>query len=380
MKVYFDHQIFLKQKVGGISRYFYNLQKGLLENELCEVDSRAFIYRNSYVGKGNGAIYLKPSGIKKLDDLIGTSTALRYLRMVDEVFSLRSFKSSDCDVIHITDDNARYINKQKVKKPIVATVHDLIPELFPSHFDNITAWLKEREDAYKKADHLICISESTRKDLKDVYGFSDDKITMVYHGPADYIVKNKEYNALDPETQRKQKYVLYVGDRKTPYKNFWGMVENLISFIKDDKALKLLCIGSPFTPSEISTFEKFGLKNAVQSVQAPEDVFFSIYEQAACFILPSIYEGFGFPMLEAMKAGCPILSSNSSSLPEVGGNGALYFDPVTFVGFADQLKLILNNHEIGRQLKTNQVDCMKKFSWKNTAGQTYNVYRCLASV
>ena len=158
------------------------------------------------------------------------------------------------------------------------------------------------------------------------------------------------------------------------------MIEHLMPVLNDNPELILICVGAPFKPYEIENLKALGLLNAVRSIQAHENVLFSIYEQAACLILPSIYEGFGFPLLEAMKAGCPIVSSGSSSLPEVGGDGALYFDPVTFNGFAEQLKLILHNTEVKTQLKINQPARLKKFNWKNTAGQTYNVYKRLVNV
>ncbi|GAC1310853.1 MAG: hypothetical protein NVSMB24_28980 [Mucilaginibacter sp.] len=377
MKVHFDHQIFLTQKVGGISRYFYALKRALVENNLCEVDNWTFFYRNSYFGPGNGAFYLNSFPLKKVDDLIGTTKGLRTLGAFNELAALWRLRNNDSDVIHLTADNAGYMKRLKGKKPIVVTVHDLIPELYPDDFDDITRRLKIREDTFRMADHLICISESTKRDLKEIYGFKDDEISMVYHGPPDYMVKNREYKLINPETNSKQDYLLYVGDRKTGYKNFWPMVENVVPVLKNNKHLKLLCVGANFKPDELDRFERFGIGNLVESVHAREDELFSIYENAVCFILPSIYEGFGFPLLEAMKAGCPILSSNSSSLPEVGGNGALYFDPVSFDGFAGRLNVILNQKGAIEQLTGNQVGQLKKFSWKITAGQTYEVYKRL---
>jgi glycosyltransferase involved in cell wall biosynthesis len=379
MKVFFDHQIFLTQKVGGVSRYFYSLKKALVENELCEVDNWAFIYRNTYIGRGNGAFYLNNTGIKKIDKLIGTATGLRYLGMINEKVALRRFQRMDCNLIHATADDAAYISKSAVKKPLVVTVHDLIPELYPSHFYDIKTWLKMRHETFKMADHLICISESTRRDLKAIYGFGDDKISMVYHGPADYMNKGRQHMLANPGTGKRQKYLLYVGDRKTPYKNFWGMMENLRSYIGNREELKLVCVGAEFTGQEKSSFVKLGVADAVLSVQAREDELFSIYQNAECLILPSIYEGFGFPLLEAMKAGCPILSGNSSSLPEVGGDGALYFNPVTFDGFATQLDTLLHNEAVQAQIKLNQTGRLEKFSWRKTAEQTCAVYKSLAA-
>ncbi len=377
MKVYFDHQIFLTQKVGGISRYFYALKRALVENNLCQVDNWALFYRNSYFGPGNGAFYLKPSPFKKIDELIGTTKGLRTLGAFNELMALWRFKSNDCDVIHLTADNAGYIKRLRGKKPIVVTVHDLIPELYPDYFDDIGRRLRIRENTFRMADHLICISESTKRDLQNIYGFKDDDISMVYHGPPDYMIKNKEYKFLNPETNLKQDYLLYVGDRKTGYKNFWPMIENLAPVIKGNKNLKLLCVGADFTAAERVKIAALGLTDSVESVHAHENELFSIYENAVCFILPSIYEGFGFPLLEAMKADCPILSSNSSSLPEVGGNGALYFDPISFKGFSEQLNVILHQKDAVKNLKNNQVAQLKKFSWKITAEQTYEVYKRL---
>jgi glycosyltransferase involved in cell wall biosynthesis len=374
MKVFFDHQIFLTQRVGGVSRYFYNLKKALSDNELCDVDNWSFIYRNYYLGEGQGAIYLKPFGIKKIDDLVSSSTSFRYLGAINNSVALKRFKRNDCDLIHITADDSAYLSNAGVTKPIVATVHDLIAELYPSNFPEIKDWLKQRKNTFKRADHLICISESTKKDLKDIYGICDDKISVVYHGPADYMVKDQVFQFLNPETRQQQSYLLYVGDRKTPYKNFWKMIENLVPVLKQDD-LKLLCVGSSFTPVELGEINKLGLTGAVKSVQARDNELFSIYENAACLILPSLREGFGFPLLEAMKAGCPILSSNSSSLPEIGGKGALYFDPDTFEGFKEQLNLVLSNSGIKAQLLNNQQDVLKKFSWENTAARTFNAYK-----
>src|SRR4051812_45118138 len=109
MKVYFDHQIFLTQRVGGVSRYFYNLKRALIENELCDVDSWAFICRNYYFGKRNGAIYLKPIPFKKIDSLVGSSTSLRYLGLINEFAALQRFKKKECDLIHVTADDSAYL-------------------------------------------------------------------------------------------------------------------------------------------------------------------------------------------------------------------------------------------------------------------------------
>jgi glycosyltransferase involved in cell wall biosynthesis len=378
MKVYFDPQIFLTQRVGGVSRYFFNLKRALADNGLCQVDNWSFVYRNSYIGSGNGAVYIKPLKFKKLDELIGTSTGLRYLGMLNEAVALQRFRSKDCDIIHVTEDNANYITNSRLKKPVVATVHDLIPELFPSHFPAIRPWLKQRENIFKKADHLICISESTKKDLKNIYAIPDDKISMVYHGPADYIVKKQEFVFLKDDEASRQKYVLYIGDRKTPYKNFMRMLEHLAPVLKENDELKLLCVGAPFRSEEKIAIAKFGLTKLVDAVQAHDDELFSIYEQAECLILPSLYEGFGFPLLEAMKAGCLILSSNTSSLPEVGGAGALYFDPVSFEGFAENIKRLLTDKKLQSQQRINQGNCLKKFSWTYTARQTFHAYQTLA--
>ena len=377
MKVFFDHQIFLTQRVGGVSRYFYNLKKNLVENKFCEVDDWSFIYRNYYPGKGHGAIYLQPFGIKKIDGLISSSTSFRYLGAINNFVALNRFKRNDCDLIHVTADDSAYLTSSPLNKPIVATVHDLIAELYPSHFPEIKSWLKQRENTFRKADHLICISESTKRDLKDIYGISDDKISMIYHGPADYLVKDRPYLFINDHTQQPQQYVLYVGDRKTPYKNFSAMVENLAPVLKENGELKLLCVGSTFTTAELEKFRRLGIPNAVTSVQAADNELFSIYENAACLILPSLYEGFGFPLLEAMKAGCPVLSSNSSSLPEVGGDGALYFHPVSFDGFKDQLELILHDNDVRRELLQEQLKVLPKFSWRKTADKTYQAYRRL---
>lgn len=378
MKVFFDHQIFLTQRVGGISRYFLNLKKALIANDLSEVDNWSFIYRNKYVGRENGAIYLRPVSFKKLDNLVSSSTSLRWLGRLNEVVARARFKGSDCDLVHVTGDNAGYITGSRLNKPVVATVHDLIPELFPSHFPEIKPWLIQRENIFKRADHLICISESTKRDLKSIYNIPDEKISMIYHGGPDYLENIRPYTfgRNIPDLKR---YVLYVGDRKTPYKNFTPMVERLANELKAMKDLTLLCVGSPFTTAEQDFFKKLNIDRLVVAVPAHDDELFSIYENAACLILPSLYEGFGFPLLEAMKAGCPILSSKSSSLPEVGGKAASYFNPEDFNGFGEALYDLLNRGKAAPELAAHQASQLKKFSWKKTAEQTSTAYDLLLS-
>lgn len=375
MNVYFDPQIFLTQRVGGVSRYFLCLKKALVENGLCGVDSWSFIYRNMYLGKGHGIMYLQPFGIRKIDSLVASSTAFRYMGAVNNLVALKRFRRPQCDVIHLTGDDSAYLSGTTLKKPVIATVHDLIAELYPEHFPEIKSWLRQRENTFKRADHLICISECTKRDLKNIYNIPDEKISMVYHGSPDYLQNVRTFAFANRTGNSLQRYVLYVGDRKTPYKNFLPMAERLAEALKQNPDLGLVCVGAPFTAAELGFFKKLGTDKQVLAVQAHDDELFSIYANAACLILPSLYEGFGFPLLEAMKAGCPILSSNSSSLPEVGGNGALYFHPVSFEGFGEQLNLLLLNNDVKTGLLDKQPGILKNFSWQITARRTYEAYR-----
>jgi len=121
----------------------------------------------------------------------------------------------------------------------------------------------------------------------------------------------------------------------------------------------------------LQAHKKFGVEDRVNFLDfVPDEDLPIFYKNAVCFVLPSLYEGFGLPVLEAMKYGCPVITSNVSSLPEAGGDAALYVDPLDVNDIKKNLELIINNEELRKRLIKKGYEQVKKFSWEKTARET----------
>jgi glycosyltransferase involved in cell wall biosynthesis len=292
----------------------------------------------------------------------------RVLATVSSVRTLADIKEGNFDVLHLTDHYSSYLKYAKIKKPVVLTIHDMIPELFPSHFSDIQYRLKQRLESIQMADYFICISESTKRDFIAFYGISEDKIKVIYHGFSRMNQASFVPLVLDD-------YLLYVGDRKSVHKNFCPMVLQLADTLKQDR-LKLICVGDEFSNLEKNLFRKLGIESDVTSVKANDYELNQLYAHAICFLYPSIYEGFGMPLLEAMRVGCPVLTSNTSSMPEIARDGALYFNPISFADFDFQLQRIMHG-ESRNILHKQQVDVLEQYGWDKMCQSTHAYYSAI---
>ena len=369
IKVLYDHQIF-SQEVGGIARYFNSMTDAIERRNLCDFTLSVFVNKNLYFNNaGKINLYFKTNN---LFSFIINKRPFRYsLKRLNEIYTLYNLKNQRYNLIHVTNEDVSYLTKHKIKVPVVLTVHDLIPELFPDYFPDILIRLKKREESINIADYYIAISESTRRDLIKFYNINPEKISVVHHGcPKLLQSSNGSMNKIPQE----KKYLLYVGDRNAKYKNFIELIEKLKYFFDNENDFILVCIGSDFTKNEKTIINNLKLETKLVAFRASDDELFSIYKNAKCFIYPSLYEGFGLPLLEAMSAQCPILCSNTSCFTEIAGDGALYFNPTTFESFSGNLDLILKNEKIKGDVTKSQNERLNSFSWEQTAEKTIRVY------
>jgi len=372
MRILFDHQIFL-QEYGGISRYIRSLSTSMIENGLCDVEFSAYLHKCRYFSDLSQGCYLPGFGVSALDRFCQRGKVNWLLNAINERKTLRVLEHKKIDVMHATDHNVDYLASSRRKVPLVLTVHDLIPELYPECFPDIQTRLAVRKRSIEQANHIICISDSTMKDLLKIYSVPESKVTMIHHGDPEYLKPGRENQALIPLRGR---YLLYVGDRKNSYKNFWPMMDALDDFMQNHD-VHLVCTGSRFSPKELQRVGRFSWNTRVHATPLSDAELFAAYANAMCLLLPSLYEGFGFPLLEAMKAGCSILSSNGSCLPEIAREGALYFNPIDFSGFAVALQSVIEKNDEYQDAKKMQLDVLSNYSWKITAQLTASVYRDL---
>ena len=277
----------------------------------------------------------------------------------------QAFKKCDFDIFHLTDAHPRTGTWEPMvgKRPVVATVFDLIPEIF--HIKRET--YRFRRKLIRDATHFIAISETTKRDMMRIYGVPEEKISVIHLG----YLKQQENVPIDPPMPLP--YILFVG-RREGYKNFKFFVEAIASLLKTTD-LKLFCTGAPFDVAEMALFKRLGIADKVQQRFIEDEQMPSLFRNALAFVYPSLYEGFGIPILDAFSAGCPVILSNCSCFPEVGGDAALYFNE----GDAETLRTHILNLMKDKTLRETLIEKGLKraelFTWEKCAERTADVYR-----
>lgn len=292
------------------------------------------------------------------------------------------------DIFHSTNYFLPLFLPREVKA--VATVHDLIPLKFP-HFTP-RAWKTRLHPLFRRilvrsvrrADRVVTVSEHTRGDLIADLGLCPGKIAVVRNGideayrplePARVkAVLSRRFDSTDP-------YLLYVG-RFDPYKNVGGLIRAFGEFIRgrtDNPRLVLAGHRDPRYPQAESLVAELKLESRVFFLDGVEEEFLvALYNGARVLVLPSLYEGFGLPPLEAMACGTPVIVSDRGSLPEVVGEAGLTVNPEKAGDLAAAIEKIWDSPDLRRRLREKGLTRAREFSWRRTAEETREVYRQLA--
>jgi glycosyltransferase involved in cell wall biosynthesis len=291
---------------------------------------------------------------------------------MDRDICIDMLKKGNFDVFHPTffDD---YFMPYLGKKPLVVTIHDMAMERYPEMFPLSGLEMRRKKELAQRADHIVAVSENTKKDVIELYGIPEDKITVIYHGApkalSSYSLKDKpiEYP-----------YILYVGSRWT-YKNFVPFIEAVLPIMRERQNLNIVCTGTPFSADEMTLFRQHGIEDRVHQMFVSADELATLYVNAECFIYPSLYEGFGIPILEAWRCGCPVLLNNASCFPEIAGDAAIYFNlDKDGSDLANKVELLLSlSLEERQSLIDKQKDRLKRYSWENSAKQMAAIYQSI---
>lgn len=364
MKIVYDHQIFAIQEYGGISRYFYELASRMAGYEGCEVCVHAPLYVNRYIKKNDR---FKVIGVH-VPRIPRTGRAL--MRMND-LFG-RLFPPKDVpDIVHETY-HSRYVAAPAGARTVI-TVYDMIHEKYKDLAPASESTSQNKASAVKRADRIICISENTKQDLIRYFNVNAGKISVIHLG---YSLSNplsaQKFNIGDAP------YILYVGQRYA-YKNFHRLLEAYSLSPRLTKAFKLLCFGgADFSKDELTLMEKLHLKpENIMHLSGSDDLLSALYSNAAVFVFPSLCEGFGIPLLESMSFGCPVVCSGTSSLPEVAGDAAEYFDPMNIEEMTRAIEDVVFSADRRRVLIEKGMQRINLFSWEKCAEQTLEVYSSL---
>lgn len=355
MDIIYDAQIFINQKTGGISRYHYELFKGMrrkghnakiaglfTKNQYLLSDSQ---YGKSFIPDPAAAFavfnkWMLKRKLKRMnpDTIFHPANICKYL--YPEIFDIR--------------------NK-------VFTIHDMIVE---KQNININA------DKLLYAEHaskIIAVSETTRRDIITLWGIDKEKIEVIYHG-----------SSLNPQSAKKtaqpipDNFLLYVGDRGG-HKNFRTFVEAIAGLLKKQSELYLVCsVKRSFSSSEKLFLKELGIEHKVVSVTRPTDNELSyLYSKANVFVFPSLNEGFGIPILEAWSCGVPVVLSRNDCFTEIAAEAGHYFDPLSMESIRTEIEKVLFDKQLHNELIRKGTSRLKLFSWEKTVDQTCNLYQSL---
>ena len=365
MKILFDYQIFTLQSYGGISRYYKCLTAELF-NLNQDVEILAGIHRNRYISSLPDGI-VSGINIKKYPPTTG-----RLFQYLNHCLTSQQIKKIKPDIIHETYYSI--INSKPRTPPRIVTVYDMIHELHANMFnknDHTTRWKK---NAFNRVDHIISISRNTKNDLINFLGIAPEKISVV-HLAADSLSYSENYDEL---FSYRKPFLLYVGSRGG-YKNFSGLLKAVSTSKKIKAEFDIITFGGgKFTQKEKKILAALGFDNQqVRQISGDDHILAQLYKNATAFIYPSLYEGFGIPPLEAMACHCPVISSNSSSMPEVIGDAGEFFNPNSIEDMACAIEKVVFSESRMRELKEKGQDRLKLFSWEKCAKETLAVYQKL---
>lgn len=263
--------------------------------------------------------------------------------------------------------------------PVVVTIHDLSFFYFPQEFlkKDLYQLKNWTEYSIKMAKRIIAVSKTTKKDIVKFYKIPEEQVDIVYNGFEKKIKEQEENSVLDTYNLTAGQYILYVGTIQ-PRKNIKTLIRAFTIFSQTHPGYKLVLTGKKgwlYEDTLEAAQEHIKTKDIIVTGYVPDAVVTELYRNAFCYCLPSLYEGFGIPILEAMSNGCPVITSHSSSLPEIGGDACLYFEPQDQQDLVEKLSQLYDNENMRNELIKKGHDRVSLFSWKKCAMETLDVIR-----
>lgn len=355
MNIVFDNIVFDIQNAGGVSRFWSKLIR-------------------PYQGKVTSIFIDKPSNENNL-----YHSKCEISRCVnDHPISINIARYINFNRQFFNDDFVFHSSFFRVNKATgcknVTTIHDLIYEKYRK--DALAKiHIMQKRIALKNSDAIVCVSEHTRQDLYSFYPFCKEKLVLVipngvegFHNVIFDSALFKKINITKPNS-----YILYVG-RRGQIKRF-DLVFDALSIIGD--AIKCVVVGESFTKKEEEMILVHGYEKRIINVgKVSDDILNNLYSHALFYFLPSEYEGFGIPPLEAMLAGCPVLASNRSSIPEVVGNAAILFDPSDILSLKAGI-IKINDNDVRKKLTKLGVEHADKYTWESVINCYDSLYSLL---
>jgi glycosyltransferase involved in cell wall biosynthesis len=270
----------------------------------------------------------------------------------------------DCDVVF----GANYFLPRlmgAIARRRVITIHDLTYKRFPDLLQKETLANLERQMAREiaQADAVICVSESTRRDVLACYGVDPGRVVTIHSGINPHPDSSLPHGITEP-------YILFVSTIE-PRKDLGTLID---AFEQLDEEGALVVAGRIGWKAD-ATAKRLNQPGIIHLDYVPPEALAALYRHAKAFVFPSLYEGFGFPLLEAMAAGTPAIAARSSSLPEIGGDAALYFEPGNAEELAATLRRLFGDRALREDLVRRGHERVRQFRWEEAAEKTLAVLR-----
>lgn len=295
-------------------------------------------------------------------------------------FAFEIFRDAP-DVLWMPVHNTPICRRKNLK--IVVTIHDLAFKIFPDYFPkkDLVKLNKLSDLAISNADHIIAVSNSTKNDILKFYPqISKEKITVIYHGFDPELfqreLSQEEWESILKSYNLKPKsYLLYVGAIQ-PRKNLEVLIEAFEKIKEKNPELKLVFAGAPAWKYQ-TTLDKIAASKVSGDIIVTGNLEFekisTLYQYAKMLVFPSLYEGFGIPVLEAMAAKVPVILARNSSLVEVGGEAALYFETENSTDLASCMQRIIEDDVLSGELVRKGSEHAANFSWEKCARETLDI-------
>lgn len=360
MRILYDGRVFQFQKAGGINRYFAEIISGLPPDYQPLVTGVADFGKNA------------PSHPRLQQPRFRNFRPRRISARVREYW-WKPRLLRGVDLFHPTyyDLTSGY-TLSDFKAPMVLTVHDFIYAIYPKLIEGAERIIRIQTEAILRADFVICVSKATENDLLERFPEKLGKTSVIYHGSSFEI----QPPLADQMVFEKPSF-LFVGGRGG-YKNFLFVLRAFAKASHSNPRIRLRVAGAPLTDDERWQIHLLGISDRVEAIAYPdEQQLMGLYRSSAALVYPSLHEGFGIPPLEAMACRTVAITSNTTSLPEVVGNGGIMLDPKRE---EDWIECLLNAAKGGgeRDLMIERgLERVRKFSWKRTVDQHLAIYRGL---
>lgn len=387
-------------RIGIDARFYGPIGKGLGRYTQEVVDNIIKISSASSDVDFDYVIFLSP---ENFDEFVTDSPKVKKVKLACRWYSWREqlvmpfyLVKERLDLIHFPHFNVPILTPGR----FVVTIHDLILTHFPTVRATTRApWLYYLKNfAYrlviftvlKRAVKIITVSEFTKRDIVDKFKIRPDKITVTYEGVAN-LAKGRDslfVAKLDNEETLGQynipnNFLLYVGNAY-PHKNLETLLKVFSQLHATYPSLRLVLVGkedyfyeqAQATARALNIWQRENHNSPVIFPgYVPDAQLEILYAEARAYIFPSLYEGFGLPPLEAMAKGCPVISSDRASLPEILGSAALYFNPVDESDMLSKIKLVLHDEKLRGDLIIKGREQVKKYNWWECANTTLNIYK-----